>query len=82
MIDMLCENDCTHCAVFAHALNGKMYAAVKSGKLDIETDEPVLYFVADNTNMKFFKNWDKEFGFHYYGLITETKKGQWKIIED
>lgn len=82
MIDMLEENDCTHCAMFAHALSGKMYAAVKSRKLDIETNEPVLCFMADNTNMKFFKNWDKELRFHWYGLIIEIKKGQWKIIED
>ncbi len=39
MIDMLCENDSTHCAMFAHVLNGEMYVAVKSEKLDIETDE-------------------------------------------
>ena len=52
-----------HCAVFAHALNGKMYAAVKSEKLDIETDEPALCFLTDDTNMKFFKNLDRELRF-------------------
>lgn len=79
---MLEENDCMHCAMFAHAFDGKMYTVIKSEDIDIKTDKQVLCFMAEDTDMEFFKNWNRELGFHCYGLIIETKKGQWKIIED
>jgi len=82
MASMPEENYCIHCAMFAHAFDGKMYAVIKSQHIDIETDEPVLCFMNEKTKMDFFGRWDSEFVFHCYGLVIETKKGEWKIIED
>lgn len=50
---MLEENDCMHCAMFAHAFDGKMYAVIKSEHIDTETDEPVLFFMNEKTEMDF-----------------------------
>ena len=38
---MLMENDCNHCAIFAYAFDGCMYAALK---VENETDDNVLFF--------------------------------------
>ena len=35
----------------------------------------------DEENLEFFQEVDAEFGLHCYGLIIETKNGEWKIIE-
>ena len=78
MFNMLMENDCEHCGLFAHAFDGNMYAALK---VENESGEPVLFF-AQQGNMKFFKELDDEIDLHCYGLIIETRKGEWKIIED
>lgn len=77
MFNMLMENDCNHCGLFAYGFDGNMYAALK---VENESDEPVLFF-AQQGNMKFFKEWDDEVDLHCYGLIIETRKGEWKIIE-
>lgn len=79
MFNMLMENDCFHCGLFAHAFNGNMYVALK---VENESDEPVLFFGIEQTDMNFFKEWDDEVNLHCYGLIIETNKGKWKIIED
>ena len=78
MFNMLMENDCNHCAIFTYAFDGTMYAALK---VENESDDPVLFFGQKN-NMDFFKEWDDELDFHCYGLMIETKRGEWKIIED
>ena len=78
MFNVLMENECNHCAIFAHAFDGNMYAALK---VENEDDEPVKFF-AQKGNMNFFKDWDDIVEFHCYGLIIETKRGEWKIIED
>ena len=78
MFDVLMENECNHCAIFAHAFDGNMYAALKVENKD---DEPVMFF-EQKGNMNFFKDWDDIVEFHCYGLIIETKRGEWKIIED
>lgn len=79
MNSMLLENDCDHCAIFAHAFDGSMYVAMK---VENETDDPVLFFAIEETDLGFFREWDDEVQFHCYGLLIETKKGLWKIIED
>lgn len=76
---MLMENDCNHCAIFAYAFDGCMYAALK---VENETDNPVLFFQIQESDLGFFRECDDELGLHCYGLIIETRKGLWKIIED
>lgn len=78
MFNMLMENDCDHCAIFAHTLDDNMYTALK---VENETDMPVLFF-GQKDSMTFFKEWDDELDLHCYGLLVETKRGHWKIIED
>ena len=41
MFNVLMENECNHCAIFAHAFDGNMYAALKVENKD---DEPVMFF--------------------------------------
>ena len=79
MYAMLMENDCNHCGIFAYAFDGSMYAALK---VENETDNPVLFFQIKESNLGFFREWDDELELHCYGLIIETRKGLWKIIED
>ena len=79
MYAMLMENDCNHCGIFAYAFDGSMYAALK---VENETDDPVLFFQIKESDLGFFREWDDELELHCYGLIIETRKGLWKIIED
>ena len=74
---MLMENDCNHCAIFAHAFDGSMYATLK---VENESGDPVLLFKVEESDLGFFKEWDNELDLHCYGLIIETKNGLWKII--
>ena len=76
---ILMENDCNHCAIFVYAFDGCMYAALK---VENETDDPVLFFKIEESDLGFFREWDDELGLHCYGLIIEMRKGLWKIIED
>ena len=76
---MLMENDCNHCGIFAYAFDGSMYAALK---VENETDDPVLFFQIKESDLGFFREWDDELELHCYGLIIETQRGLWKIIED
>ena len=78
MFAVLMENECNHCAIFAHAYDNTMYAALK---VENGTDDPVLFF-EQKGNINFFKEWDNELDLHCYGLIVENKRGEWKIIED
>ena len=79
MFNVLMENDCNHCAMFAYAYDEKMYTAIK---VENDSDEPVLFYGIEEPDMKFFKNWDDELGLYCYGLVIESKPGEWKIIED
>ena len=47
-----------------------------------EDETPVKFFGAKDDYMEFFQEWDGEVGFHCYGLMIETKIGEWKVIED
>ena len=76
---MLMENDCNYCGIFAYAFDGSMYTALK---IENETDDPVLFFQIKESDLGFFREWDDELGLHCYGLIIETQRGLWKIIED
>ena len=76
---MLMENDCNHCGIFAYAFDGSMYTALK---IENETDDPVLFFQIKESDLGFFREWDDELELYCYGLIIETRKGLWKIIED
>lgn len=76
---MLMENDCNHCAIFAHAFDGSMYTTLK---VENESGDPILLFKVEESDLGFFKEWDNELDLHCYGLIIETKNGLWKIIED
>ena len=76
---MLMGNDCNHCGIFAYAFDGSMYTALK---IENETDDPVLFFQIKESDLGFFREWDDELELHCYGLIIETRKGSWKIIED
>ena len=84
MYNLLMDNECDCCAIFAHAYDGDMYAAIKciSDEEDNEDETPVKFFGAKDDYMEFFQEWDGEVGFHCYGLMIETKIGEWKVIED
>ena len=76
---MLIENDCNPCGIFAYAFDGSMYAALK---VENETDDPVLFFQIKESDLGFFREWDDELELHCYGLLIETRKGLWKIVEN
>ena len=78
MFNVLMDHECNHCAIFARRNDGYMYAELK---VENETDDPVMLF-GQKDNNDFFKEWDDELDLHYYGLLVETKNGEWKIIED
>ena len=78
MYNVLMENECNHCAIFAHSFDDTMFAALK---VDNETDDPILFF-SQEENMTFFKEWDDELELHFYGLMVESQLCEWKIIED
>ena len=79
MFNMLLENECNHCGMFAHAFDGSMYVAIKVCE---DEEDPVKFFGIEETDMTFFKGWDDELELHSYGLLIESKHGEWKIIED
>lgn len=88
---MLMEYDCNCCAIFAHAYDGSMYAAIKfvvddfdDEIEDIEDDEdmPIHMLASEEEDVEFFQQLDAEIGFCCYGLLIEVKNGEWKIIED
>ena len=41
MHNVLMENECNHCAIFAHSFDDTMFVALK---VDNETDKPILFF--------------------------------------
>lgn len=41
MYNMLMENECEHCGLFAYGFDGTMYAAIK---IENPSDDPVLFF--------------------------------------
>ena len=79
MYAMLMESDCNHCGIFAYAFDGSMYTALK---IENKTDDSVLFFQIKESDLGFFREWDDELELHCYGLIIETQRGLWKIIED
>lgn len=76
--ELLLSYDCNCCAIFAHAFDENMYGIIKAGKY-VET--PIV-ISAKEPNMKFFQTFDNVIHLHCYGLLIETKRGEWKIIED
>lgn len=86
MNTMLMEHECNHCAIFAHAYDDYMYAAIKciheDDSLDDSDETTVKFFGTEDDYHDFFKEWDDEAEFHCYGLLIETRKGEWDIIED
>ena len=76
---VLMENGCNHCGIFAYAFDGSMYDALK---VENETDDPVLFFQIKESDLGFFREWDDELELHCYGLLIETRKGLWKIVEN
>ena len=82
---MLSENDCDQCAIFAYGFDGQLYAGLKYVTWDEENDSEKVEMTVlstDKENLEFFQEVDAEFELHCYGLIIETKAGEWKIIED
>lgn len=79
-------------AIFAVGYDGKMYACMMNPKYeewllineeDEDTDiDPVIILGTQDLQMDFFKEIDAEFGLCCYGLIIETKPGQWHIVEN
>lgn len=87
MHNMLAENECNQCAIFAHAYNDEMFAVIKvdnvEGYDESNPDEyPIKFFGIKATDMDFFKEWDAEIRLHCYGLMIQNKDGNWDIIED
>lgn len=78
MFEVLMTYDCDRCAIFAHTFVGDKYVAIKSAN---NTNEPVLFFQTDEDYIDFFEDWADELDLCCYGLMTEVKPGEWKIIE-
>lgn len=79
MNDMLIDYDCEQSAIFAHAYDDSMYAAIKN--FDEEGNVDVKFFGIKETDMEFFAEWDGELRFCCYGLMIESKPGEWDIVE-
>lgn len=81
---VLDANDCNHCAIFAHAYDDSMYVGIKYLEENDDGEEEVMIrFLKNNeTDMGFFEEVDDAFEFHCYGLIIETRKGKWEVIEN
>ena len=77
MFEILMNNDCEHCGIFAHGINCEYIAL----KVENETDEPIMFLGTEGTDKNVFSEIDKEFQLHCYGLIVETKIGEWEVIE-
>lgn len=77
--EMLMENECQHCGIFAHCIDGSMYIFLK---IEDETDESIMIMSIDETDMDFFHDLDEKIELHCIGLLIEVNYGQWKIIED
>ena len=61
-----------------------MYAAIKciyEGK-EVNEDEIIVDFFGVDNDLEFFQEMDAKIGLHCYGLMIETEKGKWKVIED
>lgn len=80
MYNMLIENECECCGIFAHAYDNNMYAAIKGDYEDNE--DPVNFFGVKETDMDFFRELDATCGLHCYGLMIQRHDGNWDIIED
>lgn len=84
MNQVLMDNECDCCAIFAHTYDEKMYAAIKciyEGK-EVNKDETIVDFFGVDNDLEFFQEMDAKIGLHCYGLMIETEKGKWKVIED
>ena len=82
MYDLLEDNECDCCAVFAHSYDENFYVAIKTDvMIDDEDDEPIKFFGIEN-DLDFFRDWADNVGLHCYGLLIEHKRGSWKIIEN
>ena len=89
MYDMLSDIECSRAAIFAHAYDDKMYAAIKVMDDDYDFDEeydpdenPIKFFGINDTDMDFFREWDGEIRLCCYGLMIQRHDGNWDIIED
>ena len=80
MYNMLMDNECNCCGIFAHGYDDKMYAAIKGEYEDNE--DPVDFFGVEETDTDFFKELDATCGLHCYGLLVQNHKGTWDIIEE
>ena len=84
MNQVLMDNECDCCAIFAHTYDEKMYAAIKciyEGK-EVNEDETIVDFFGVDNDLEFFQEMDAKIGLHCYGLMIETEKGKWKVIEN
>ena len=84
MNQVLMDNECDCCAIFAHTYDEKMYAAIKciyEGK-EVNEDETIVDFFGVDNDLEFFQEIDAKIGLHCYGLMIETEKGKWKVIEN
>lgn len=77
MENVLVEETCEQCGIFAYGLNGKMCAAIKLANTDS------IHFIESETEneIKFFKDLDEALQLHQYALMIETQIGNWKVIE-
>ena len=87
MNGLLLDNNCDCCAIFAHSYDGNLYTAIKCVVEEENTDEndddsSVKFFGVKDDCLTFFQELDAEIGLHCYGLMIETKRGEWEIIED
>lgn len=90
--NVLSEEECGCCAIFAHGLDGKMWAIVKlvnEENSDYDYDQaydpntcPIRFLGIDETDYDFFRELDADFGLHCYGLMIQNKDGNWDIVEE
>ena len=80
--DMLMEHNCPESAIFCSFQNGKYMAVVKQ-PVDFEDEdgECLLFAIKPTKDREMFSEIDSEFRLCCYGMLTETKPGEWRIEE-
>lgn len=89
--NVLADNECGCCAIFAHGMDDKMWAIIKledpSENYDYEKkydpdENPISFLGIDETDYEFFRELDAECNLHCYGLLVQNVNGSWDIVEE
>ena len=78
--NMLYEDECDWCGLFAIRLNGTVLVTLKTGCT--EEDINFMEMEVPHGNYKNIGDIFDEMELHKYGLLVEVRKGEYKIIEE